>query len=70
MTISDLLIEKRNIIISPTYKRLRDLQLQYILNLSNNSIDPLLVKGMLKLINDTDKWQDEYTREKSKQESN
>lgn len=65
----ELLIEKNNIVNSLLYKRLRDLQLKYILDLSNHSIDPLLIKGMLKLINDTDKWADEYINAKTKQEN-
>lgn len=65
----ELTIEKNNIINSPIYKRLRDLQLKYILDLSNHSIDPLLIKGMLKLINDTDRWADEYIKTKTKQEN-
>lgn len=65
----ELIIEKNNIINSLIYKRLRDLQLKYILDLSNHSIDPLLIKGMLKLINDTDRWADEYIKAKAKQEN-
>lgn len=37
--------------------------LENILALSNTQVDPLVIQGMLKNINDTDKWENEFERE-------
>ncbi len=64
----DLLTEKNNLITTPVYKRIRELQLNNIVELSNSQTDPLIIKGMLKNIYDTDKWENEFKLEKKKNE--
>ena len=64
----ELISKKLNLLKSKDYQEVRTLQLNYIVSLGNSSIDPLIIKGMLKLINDTDKWEDEFLR--VKKESN
>lgn len=59
----NLLIEKFELVDSSTYKRIRELQLENILRLANSDANPLIIKGMLKTIADTDKWENEYKAE-------
>lgn len=68
MTDLDLLTEKNNLINTPVYKRIRELQLNNIVELANSQTDPLIIKGMLKNIYDTDKWENEFKLEKKKNE--
>ena len=56
----DILIEKFDLVTSITYKRIKELQLENILRLANSDAEPLLIKGMLKNIADTDKWENEF----------
>lgn len=53
---------------SSDYQTLRDLQLKMILELANSNIEPLELKGMLKLLAKTDNWKIEY--EKAEREIN
>lgn len=62
----DILIEKFNLVTSNTYKRVKELQLENILRLANSDAEPLLIKGMLKNIADTDKWENDLLNEKRK----
>ena len=64
----DILVEKFELVGSPIYKRIRELQLENILKLANSDIEPLVLKGMLKTIADTDKWDSEFKKEKLKKE--
>lgn len=64
----DILVEKFELVCSPIYKRIRELQLENILKLANSDIEPLVLKGMLKTIADTDKWDSEFKKEKLKKE--
>ena len=45
---------------------MREFMLNRILELANTEINPLVIQGMLKVISDTDKWKDEFNREKLK----
>lgn len=63
----DILTEKNNLANSAEYMRIREFQLNNIVNLSNGSIDPLILKGMLKGIKDTDEWAEDFKKEKNKQ---
>lgn len=58
----ELILKKRILTKSEDYQQIRKLQLDHIAKLSNASIEPLLLKGMLKLIDDTDKWEEEYKK--------
>ncbi len=60
------LIEKNNLVTGDDWKRIKTLMLENILALSNTQIEPLILQGMLKTINDTDKWENDFQRELSK----
>lgn len=62
-----LIAKKYKLICSDEYKEIRKLQLDNILSLVNSSIEPLVIKGMLKTITDTDKWEAEFLAEKKKE---
>lgn len=59
-------IEKNNLVTGDDWKRIKTLMLENILALSNTQIEPLILQGMLKTINDTDKWESDFQRELSK----
>lgn len=63
----DLISDKFSLVESVQYRAIRDFQLNHILSLANSAIDPLVIKGMLKNIADTDVWANEFKREKEKQ---
>jgi hypothetical protein len=44
------------------YKKIRDLQLNKCLELSKSDIEPLELKGMLKLIASTDSWTEQFEK--------
>ncbi|MBQ7764295.1 hypothetical protein IJ384_02875 [bacterium] len=56
----DILIEKYELICSAEYQKIRQFQLENILKLSNSETEPLIIKGMLKTIADTDKWETDF----------
>ncbi len=62
----NILVEKFDLITSPVYKRIKELQLENILRLANTDTNPLIIKGMLKSIADTDKWENEFLMEQRK----
>ncbi len=66
MTDKDILVEKFNLLGSVEYQKIKSFQLENILKLANSDIEPLLLKGMLKNIADTDKWESEFWAEKKK----
>lgn len=68
MNKEEILIHKNNLVSSDDYKSIRDYQLHHIVNLSDSCIEPVILKGMLKLIHDTDKWSEDFLREKAKKE--
>lgn len=57
---------KYDLVTSKEWYSIKQRMLENILQLSNSDISPLIIQGMLKVINDTDKWEDEYNREKLK----
>lgn len=56
----DLAALKADLVNSDYYKKIRDLQLKKILELSKTEIEPLEIKGMLKMIAHTDEWGKEF----------
>lgn len=62
----DILKKQSEIVQSKTYKELKNIQLEMILGLANSNIDPVELKGMLKLIAKTDSWQEDYNKELKK----
>ena len=68
MTEKDILVEKFNLLGSVEYQKIKSYQIENILRLANSDIEPLVLKGMLKTIADTDKWETEFKKEKLKKE--
>ena len=66
MADKDILVEKFNLVGSDEYQKIKKYQLENILKLANSDIEPLVLKGMLKTISDTDKWENEFWTEKKK----
>ena len=66
MTDKNVLVEKFNLLGSVEYQKIKSYQIENILRLANSDIEPLLLKGMLKNIADTDKWESEFLAEKRK----
>lgn len=62
----EILSEKLDLINSEIYSKIKSYQLENIVKLSNSDIDPLMLKGMLKVIFDTDKWRNEFINEKKR----
>jgi hypothetical protein len=63
----ELLTEKYNLVNSGQYKRVRELQIEHILKLSNGAADPVFIKGMIKLIYDTNEWENDFLRAKEQE---
>lgn len=57
---------KYELVTSSQWLDMREYMLNRILELANTEINPLVIQGMLKVISDTDKWKDEFNREKLK----
>lgn len=70
MNKDEVLIHKNNLVTSSEYMEIRNFQLQHIVALSDSCIEPIILKGMLKLIHDTDKWSEDFLREKSRKDKN
>lgn len=62
----ELLTECKDLVYSAKYKRIRELQLNRIVELSIGNIEPLELKGMLRNIAETDKWAGRFDKEKKK----
>ncbi len=62
----DELQRKYELVTSSQWLGMRKFMLNRILELANTEINPLVIQGMLKVISDTDKWKDEFNREKLK----
>jgi len=58
----DLAKLKADLANSIEYKKIRDLQLNKCLELSKSDIEPLELKGMLKLIASTDSWTEQFEK--------
>ena len=57
---------KYELVTSSQWLDMREFMLNRILELANTESNPLVIQGMLKVISDTDKWKDEFNREKLK----
>ena len=66
----ELIAEKNRLIQTKEHKRVRELQLNDILQLSLGNTDPTEIKGMLKLIKLTDNWGNEFNKLAKKNEEN
>jgi len=51
---------------SAEYQLIRERQVEMIIGLAQSNIDPVELKGMMKLIAKTDTWRDEYDKELKK----
>ncbi len=58
----DILKEKSELIKSDEYKKIRSYQIEKIIDLSTSEIDEKELKGMLKLIKNTDNWINDYEK--------
>lgn len=58
----DILKEKSELIESDEYKKIRSYQIEKIIDLSTSEIDEKELKGMLKLIKNTDNWLNDYEK--------
>lgn len=57
---------KYQLVESQEYDSIRQYQLEHIIRLSDSAIDPVLLKGMLKLVHDTNSWSYDFQREKER----
>lgn len=64
MTDIEILQERADLIKSAQYKKIREYQLEKIVDLSSSDIDEKELKGMLKLIKHTDSWLNDYENKK------
>lgn len=64
MTDIEILQEKADLIKSAQYKKIREHQLEKIVDLSSSDIDEKELKGMLRLIKHTDSWLNDYENKK------
>lgn len=55
---------KAELVESEEYKEIQKHQISMILSLANSNIEPLELKGMLKLINKTELWLNEWEKTK------
>lgn len=54
--------EKADAVQSTAYSIVKKHQMEMIVSLGTSNIEPLELKGMLKLINKTDTWVDDYEK--------
>lgn len=59
----DILRTKYELVTSEDYKKLRELELNFIVDTSNSQLSAETLRGMLLLINERDKWERDYLRE-------
>lgn len=64
MTDIEILQEKADLIKSAQYKKIREYQLEKIVDLSSSDVDEKELKGMLRLIKHTDSWLNDYENKK------
>lgn len=64
MTDIEILQEKADLVKSAQYKKVREYQLEKIVDLSSSDIDEKELKGMLRLIKHTDSWVNDYENKK------
>ena len=56
----DILKYKYDLVVSDTYKKLRELEVNYIIDKANSQLSAETLRGMLLLINERDRWEKEY----------
>ena len=61
-----VLREKATLVKGETYAKIRMYQLNKIISLAKSSIDPLEIRGMLKLIADSDDWENQFIKKTTK----
>lgn len=54
------LIRKHNLVDNEQYKKLKEEYLSFIVDKANSSINSDVLRGMLLLINESDRWEKEY----------
>lgn len=59
----DVLRTKYELVTSEDYKKLRELELNFIVDISNSQLSAETLRGMLLLINERDKWEKDYLKE-------
>lgn len=63
----EILKEKAELVFGSDYQKIKNYQIEKIITLSTSSIEPLELKGMLKLIAYTDNFKQEYEKKVKKQ---
>lgn len=61
------LTKKYGLVQSEQWKQIREVELNHIVKLSVGNIDPLIIIGMLRNINNIDKWEDDFLSKKTAQ---
>ena len=59
--------EKYELVQSPQWKKIREIELNHIVKLSAGNLDPLIIIGMLRNINSIDKWEEDFISKKKEQ---
>lgn len=59
MNNKELIVYKKDLVLSDVYKEIRKIQIDEVIK-NINKYEPVEIKGMFKLINSTDKWYDEF----------
>lgn len=54
--------DKFYLVTSSEYKKIRQEQLEMIIDMAKTEIDPLEIKAMLRLIAKTDRWEEEFEK--------
>lgn len=62
----DILKEKAELVSGMEYRKIKDYQIEKIITLAISNIEPLELKGMLKLIAYTDSFKQEYEKKLKK----
>lgn len=58
--------DRFDLISTDIFKKLRKMQLDMIVQLSMGNIEPLEVRGMLRLVGKTDEWRNDFIKIKDK----
>lgn len=58
--------DRFDLVATETYKKIRENQLNMIVDFSKSNCEPLELRGMLRLIGKTDDWRDDFIKIKSK----
>ena len=66
MTDKEILIKKYDLVVSDIYSQIKSFQIENIIRLANSDVEPLILKGMLKVLADTDKWETDFINERKR----